>query len=98
MAQAVGWRGAMLETGGACLVAAALLQPLRARFDRDRVSSRHRKCRWHPMTIRGGVTRTHEWLSGRLVEWAHRSGALPPMRITASWSRSLGSTEYKYVA
>src|SRR5262249_49429819 len=25
-----------------------------------------------------------------LVEWAHRSGALPPLRITASWSRSLG--------
>src|ERR1700730_9664382 len=33
-----------------------------------------------------------------IQEWAHRSGALPPMRITASWSRSLGSTEYKYVA
>src|SRR6516162_1849948 len=44
------------------------------------------------------VTRTHEWLSSRLVEWAHRSRALPPMRLTASWSRSFGSTEYKYVA
>ena len=44
------------------------------------------------------MPRTHEWLSSRLVEWAHRSGALPPMRITASWSRSRGSTEYKYVA
>src|SRR5438046_306365 len=27
-------------------------------------------------------------MTGRLVEWAHRCGALPPMRITASWSRS----------
>src|SRR5256714_11611576 len=51
MAQAIGWRGAMLATGGACLVAAALLQPLRARFDRDRVSSRRFRLSDFPATI-----------------------------------------------
>ncbi|MGD9614417.1 MAG: MFS transporter [Alphaproteobacteria bacterium] len=40
MAAAWGWRGAMLATGAACLVGAAMLQPLRARFDDDRVPSR----------------------------------------------------------
>jgi hypothetical protein len=56
MAQAVGWRGAMLATGGACLVAAALLQPLRARFDRDRVSSRRFRLSDFPATIAAVVT------------------------------------------
>src|SRR5438270_4426558 len=40
IAGALGWRGAMLATGAACLVGAAMLQPLRARFDDDRVASR----------------------------------------------------------
>src|SRR5439155_4553816 len=40
MAGALGWRGAMLATGAACLVGAAMLQPLRVRFDDDRVPSR----------------------------------------------------------
>ena len=44
------------------------------------------------------MTRTHEWPPSRLVEWARRPGASPPMRITASWFGSFGSTEYKYVA
>jgi MFS family permease len=39
MAVAVGWRGAMLATV-ACVTGAAMLQPLRARFDDDRVPSR----------------------------------------------------------
>jgi MFS family permease len=40
MAVALGWRGAMLATAAACLTGAAILQPLRARFDDDRVPSR----------------------------------------------------------
>jgi MFS family permease len=40
MAAAWGWRGAMLATGAACVAGAAMLQPLRARFDDDRVPSR----------------------------------------------------------
>ena len=40
MAQAWGWRGAMLATAAACVAGAAMLQPLRARFDDDRVPSR----------------------------------------------------------
>src|SRR3954470_1805339 len=40
MAAAWGWRGAMLATGAACLAGALMLQPLRARFDDDRVASR----------------------------------------------------------
>jgi MFS family permease len=65
MAQAVGWRGAMLATGGACLVAAALLQPLRARFDRDRVSSRRFRLSDFPATIAAVVkTRDLRMLSG----------------------------------
>src|SRR5438094_949413 len=40
MAIALGWRGAMLATAVACVTGAALLQPLRARFDDDRVPSR----------------------------------------------------------
>jgi MFS family permease len=65
MAQAVGWRGAMLATGGACLIAAALLQPLRARFDRDRVSSRRFRLSDFPATIAAVVkTRDLRTLSG----------------------------------
>jgi MFS family permease len=40
MAGAFGWRGAMLAVAAACVVCAAALQPLRARFDDDRVPSR----------------------------------------------------------
>src|SRR6266436_8359054 len=40
MAVALGWRGAMLATAVACVTGAALLQPLRLRFDDDRVPSR----------------------------------------------------------
>jgi hypothetical protein len=40
MAVAWGWRGAMLATAAACAIGAAMLQPLRARFDDDRVPSR----------------------------------------------------------
>ncbi|HXO91391.1 MAG TPA: MFS transporter [Stellaceae bacterium] len=40
MAGALGWRGAILATAMACVACAAILQPLRARFDDDRVPSR----------------------------------------------------------
>jgi MFS family permease len=40
MASAYGWRGAMLVTAAGCVAFAAVLQPLRARFDTDRVPSR----------------------------------------------------------
>src|SRR5260370_30061826 len=40
MAGALGWRRAALVTGAACAAFAAMLQPLRARFDDDRVPSR----------------------------------------------------------
>ena len=40
MAGALGWRGAILATAMACVACAAMLQPLRARFDDDRVPSR----------------------------------------------------------
>src|SRR5438445_9286610 len=40
MAVALGWPGAMLATAAACVTGAAMLQPLRARFDDDRVPSR----------------------------------------------------------
>lgn len=40
MAGALGWRGAMLATAAACIAGAAMLQPLRTRFDDDRVPSR----------------------------------------------------------
>src|SRR6201982_2953744 len=40
MASALGWRGAVLATATACVVFATMLQPLRARFDDDRVPSR----------------------------------------------------------
>ena len=40
MAAALGWRGAMLAVAIACLVCAVSLQPLRIRFDDDRVPSR----------------------------------------------------------
>ena len=39
MAGAVGWRGATLAMAAACVVFAVMLQPLRARFDDDRVPS-----------------------------------------------------------
>src|SRR6478609_2384503 len=37
LATATGWRGAMLIIAGACLVFALVLQPLRERFDDDRI-------------------------------------------------------------
>src|SRR3954451_6013756 len=40
IAGALGWRGTALITGAACVAFAAMLQPLRARFDDDRVPSR----------------------------------------------------------
>jgi MFS family permease len=40
IAGALGWRGAALVTATACVAFAGLLQPLRARFDDDRVPSR----------------------------------------------------------
>src|SRR5207248_1814772 len=40
LAGALGWRGAVLTTAAACAAFAVLLQPLRARFDDDRVPSR----------------------------------------------------------
>ena len=40
MAAALGWRGAVLAVAAACVIFASALQPLRARFDDDRVPSR----------------------------------------------------------
>jgi hypothetical protein len=40
VAGALGWRGAALVTAAACVAFAVMLQPLRARFDDDRVPSR----------------------------------------------------------
>src|ERR1700736_352479 len=40
MAGVLGWRGAALITATACVAFAAMLQPLRSRFDTDRVPSR----------------------------------------------------------
>jgi hypothetical protein len=51
MAQAFGWRGAMLATAAACIFGAAMLQPLRARFDADRVASRRFRLSDFPATI-----------------------------------------------
>jgi len=42
----------------------------------------------YPLTIRGGGDPRQAWLARRLREWACRLGALPPMRMTASWSGS----------
>jgi len=51
MAHALGWRGAMLATGVACVVGAVMLQPLRARFDEDRLPSRRFRLADFPATI-----------------------------------------------
>src|SRR2546421_1336646 len=51
MAIALGWRGAMLATAAACVIGAAMLQPLRARFDDDRVPSRRFRLSDFPATI-----------------------------------------------
>ena len=56
MAAAWGWRGAMLATGAACLAAAVMLQPLRARFDDDRVASRRFRLSDFRNTIASVVT------------------------------------------
>lgn len=59
MAAALGWRGAMLAVAGACVVCAASLQPLRARFDDDRVPSRRFRLSDFAATIAAVLT-THE--------------------------------------
>ena len=56
MAAAWGWRGAMLATGAACLAGAVVLQPLRARFDDDRVASRRFRLSDFRATIASVVT------------------------------------------
>jgi len=51
------------------------------------------------MTIRGGGDPNTAMASMPLGEWARRLGALPPKRMTASWSGSHADpTEYKDVA
>ncbi len=40
LAGALGWHGAVLATAAACVAGAAMLQPLRSRFDDDRVPTR----------------------------------------------------------
>jgi len=56
MAVALGWRGAMLATAVACVTGAAMLQPLRARFDDDRVPSRRFRLSDFRATIASVVT------------------------------------------
>jgi len=56
MAVALGWRGAMLATAAACVTGAAILQPLRARFDDDRVPSRRFRLSDFRATIASVVT------------------------------------------
>ena len=41
------------------------------------------------MMVRGGGDPRQAWLARRLREWACRLGALPPMRMTASWFGSV---------
>jgi hypothetical protein len=61
--------------------------PWSRRPKRDRVSRRQVDDAM-PMTIRGGGDPRPAWLARRLREWACRLRALPPMRMTASWSGS----------
>ena len=56
MAVALGWRGAMLATAAACVIGAVMLQPLRARFDDDRVPSRRFRLSDFRATIASVVT------------------------------------------
>jgi MFS family permease len=56
MAVALGWRGAMLAIAAACVIGAAMLQPLRARFDDDRVPSRRFRLSDFRATIASVVT------------------------------------------
>jgi MFS family permease len=59
MAHALGWRGAMLATAAACVAGAALLQPLRARFDGDREPARRFRLSDFPATI-ASVVKTRD--------------------------------------
>ncbi|MBV9966793.1 MAG: MFS transporter, partial [Alphaproteobacteria bacterium] len=51
MASVWGWRGAMLAVAAGCLACATSLQPLRSRFDDDRVPSRRFRMSDFPATI-----------------------------------------------
>jgi len=59
MAAVLGWRGAMLAVAVACLACAVALQPLRTRFDDDRVPSRRFRLSDFGATI-ASVMRTRE--------------------------------------
>src|SRR3954451_16556114 len=56
MAAALGWRGAMLAVAAACAVGAMMLQPLRGRFDNDRVPARRFRLSDFRATIASVVT------------------------------------------
>jgi MFS family permease len=60
MAVAWGWRGAMLSVAVACVAGAAILQPLRARFDAGRVASRRFRLSDFRATI-ASVLETHDF-------------------------------------
>ena len=51
LADALGWRGAILATAVACVIGGVMLQPLRARFDTDRVPSQRFRLSDFPTTI-----------------------------------------------
>jgi hypothetical protein len=88
MASALGWRGAALISAAACVAFAAMLQPLRARFDTDRVPSRRfRASDFEPPSRR---------FCGLLIFAAYRlpaslsmaSNRSSPLTLSPTWWRS----------
>jgi hypothetical protein len=53
--------------------------------DQARLGARRHVYDAMPHDVRGGGDPRQAWLARRLREWACRLGALPPMRMTASW-------------
>jgi len=53
--------------------------------DQARLGARRHVYDAMPDDVRGGGDPRQAWLARRLRQWACRLGALPPMRMTASW-------------
>jgi hypothetical protein len=88
MASAFGWRGAALITAAACVAFAAMLQPLRARFDTDRVPSRRFRVSDFRTTIASVLRAPDLRRLSFAASLSMASNRSSPLTLSPTWWRS----------